>query len=213
MIKAIIFDMDGVISDTQKIHASVEQDIFKQNGINLSVEEITAKYSGVEDHEFFKEIFSDYNVTANVEDIIKKKWINMFSTIEKSIEEIPGTINLIKDCKSKGMKLAVASASPTCFIKLVLEKLNIANQWDAITSAEEVKKGKPDPAVFLLAAKKIGVEPNQCLVIEDGINGMIAAKKAGMKCIGLVKEGKQCPADKIIHDLRNLSWDIIINLF
>ena len=189
-IKAVIFDMDGVISDTQKLHASVEEKLLKKYGIELNSDEITEKYAGVPDKEFFEKIFKDYKVSVDVEKIINEKWKEMINIAKNNIFPIPGIIELVKQLKENRFKLAVASSSPHNFIELVLSELKLEGKFDVIVSAEDVKFGKPNPEIFLLASKNLSVDPSECVVIEDGINGIIAAKRAGMKCILLTRENK-----------------------
>lgn len=210
MIKAVLFDMDGVISDTQHIHAEVETKLLKDYGVDLSAEEITAKYAGYSDDEFYEVVFADYGITkVTMDEAIEEVWKRKFAASRGNILPLPGVQNLISDLKENGFKLAVASASIMEFIELVLSDLNLSDKFDAITSAIEVENGKPAPDIFLLVAKKIGVEPKNCVVIEDSVNGMIAAKKAGMKCIGIVKEKGDYPADLVITSFDELSIEKI----
>ncbi len=129
----------------------------------------------------------------------------MLNLKEGEITPIPGVVELIHKLKEDGFKLAVASASIRPFIKRVLTELNIKQEFDVITSTQDVKRGKPEPDVFLLAAEKLGVKPEHCTVIEDGISRMIAAKKAGMKCIGLIHHKGEYPADIQVDSLCKLS--------
>jgi len=205
-MKAVIFDLDGVISDTNFLQSRVEEALLKEHGINLSYEEITKKYAGMSDKEFFEKVFRDFGKKCNTLQIIKEKWRRIFALTKKEkIKPIKGSKQLIKKLKKAGFKLGVASASEKEFIKLILLKFKILNHFDAITSSREVKKGKPDPEIFLLTAKKLKVNPKDCVVIEDGRLGMIAAKRAGMKCIGLVKnKNERYPVDLLVTDLRKL---------
>lgn len=210
-IKAVIFDMDGVISDTQVIHAKVESEILKEYGIEIHPDEITNRFAGVAISEIFQEIFSDFNKEMPaIEELIKTKWETMERLAKNNVKEIPGTGEFIQSLKILGLPIAVASASRLAFIKLILSELNLIEKFNVISSAEEVKRGKPEPDLFLLAAERLGILPKDCLVIEDGISGMIAAKKAGMKCIGLVRheESKNYPADFLVKDLRDVPTEL-----
>jgi len=206
-MKAVIFDMDGVISDTNFLQSKIEEEILEKCGISLSYKEITEKYAGMSDKEFFTKVCKDFKKRCNVNKLIKEKWKRILAKAKmKKIKPIKGSIRLIKKLKKAGFKLGVASASRKDFIKLVLSQLKILNYFDAITSSTEVKKGKPNPEIYLLTAKKLKVAPKDCIVIEDGKLGMLAAKRAGMKCIGLVKnKNEKYPADKIVSDLTQLT--------
>ncbi|MBI2463409.1 HAD family phosphatase [Candidatus Peregrinibacteria bacterium] len=215
MIRAVIFDMDGVISDTQKIFSSVESEQLKKYGIHVTPEKLEEKYAAMSDRPFYEKIFKDYEKPLpNIETLMQKKWEKMFMLTEKNVEALPGVVKLITDLKNHNFKLAVASASLFNFIENVLQALKIKNMFDSIASSEEVKNGKPAPDVFLLAAKRLEIDPKDCIVIEDSINGMIAAKTAGMKCIGYVRKNtkKQYPADKIIENFSEMNSEKIQKL-
>lgn len=208
-IKAVIFDMDGVISDTQKVHAEVEERLLKKYGINLGAKEITKRFAGVSDREMFRILFAEFNKECpDISQLLNEKWKKMIRMAKGRITEVRGTVHFIYRVSHRGFKLAVASGSRMIFIRKVLKELMLTHCFDAVVSTDEVKNGKPDPAVFLLAAKRLSVEPGECVVIEDGIGGMIAAKNAGMRCIALVREpiqGAAYPADVIVDDLRRIS--------
>lgn len=215
MIKAIIFDLDGVISDTEELQSSVEVGILKKYGIKMSSSEITEKYAGVSEKEWMKKVLDDCGVSVDISIVVKEKWDRLMALKKNSILPIAGAPGLINELKIQKFKLGVASASIMKFIKHVLSELQLEDKFDTITSAEEVEFGKPNPAVFLLTARRLKVQPEECVVIEDGINGMVAAKKAGMKCIGLVSKNgasRTYPADLIVNSLKELTIDQIRRL-
>ncbi len=211
-VEAVIFDMDGVISDTQKIHSHVESLLLFKHGIHLSSDEITKRFSGVQTSKFFKELFDEHKIEVDVSELMMIKWRTMLGTPRKNIKEIPGATKLIADLRRNELPLAVASASIKGFINFVLYNLKVLGAFKEVVSAydDRVKKGKPEPDIFLLAAKRLGVDPEKSLVIEDGISGMIGAKKAGMKCIGLVPNRSwSTPADFNVESLSEITPELI----
>lgn len=204
--KAVIFDMDGVISDTQNMHAAVEEKMLNERGINISADEITKRFAGVSGKEMFSAIFSKYGKEADIDELVQEKRERVFEAAKGNIKEIPGTREFIEFLFKRNIPLAVASASRHKFIDLVLSELGLKDRFKTVVSSEDVKKGKPAPDIFLLAAEKMGVDPKKCIVVEDGVSGMIAARSAGMKCIGLVREDAFMgyPADLIVRDLRDV---------
>lgn len=211
---AIIFDMDGVISDTQKFHAEVESLLLKDFGILMAPDEITKMYAGVADEEMFMELFEKHGIRVNsVKDIVLRKW-DLISQIAKGrITAIPHAVKLIDSLKTQGFKLAIASASTKAFINEVLEALEIRKYFDALVSGQEVKHGKPAPDIFLLAAKRLNVQPEEAVVIEDGRSGMIGASAANMKSIGLVEDiAAGYPATKLVSSLGEVNVGIINQL-
>lgn len=208
IIKAVIFDMDGVVSDTQKLCASIEKEMLEKYGIEISTEEVTRRYAGVSDKDFFRMASNDFGKKIpNVDQAVEEMWERIMKSAKGNISSIPGAKELISQLKNRQFLLGIASSSIIPFIELVLSELGLKDRFDTIVSAEEVERGKPDPAIFLLVAKKLKVRPEECVVIEDGINGMIAARRAGMKCIGLVpkKDQEIYPADILVKDLFEIS--------
>lgn len=206
MNKAVIFDMDGVISDTQKYHSEVESKLLERFHIQISPRELANKYAGVSDEEMFTEIFNKHGTAIkNLPAILAKKWELMRKISKKNIKAIPYALDLVISLKNKGFKLAVTSASRKTYILYILKILGIADKFDVIVSAEEVKRGKPAPDIFLLAVKRLAIRANEVIVIEDGLSGMLGAMKAKIKCIGLVSnKNGHYPATKIVTSLKQL---------
>ncbi len=212
-IRAVIFDMDGVISDTERIHAKIESAIFLSYGIDISEKEITLLYSGTKDGVQFKNEFIKHSVNYSPSEAVRKKWLKMKKIPHDQIISIPGIIDLIN--RLKGYKLGVASGSPTHFVELVLKILGIRDKFRVVSGGDQVSEGKPNPELFLLTAKMLNVDPKNCIVIEDSSNGIKSAKSAGMKCIAITtthhpKELKS--ADKIITSFDELTPAIIQSL-
>lgn len=213
MIQAVIFDMDGVISDTQKLHSLVESKLLQRYGIEISPEEITQKYSGVRTKDFFDELLQKQQLEYDLNALMDEKWKEMEKYAQKSVDAIDGAVNLIKQLSQSQYPLAVASASNLNYVTTVLKSLEIIDYFSYIVSGDMVSKGKPDPESFLLASKKIDVPPENCLVIEDGISGMQAAKDGNMKCVGLVKDiTKSYPTRNIITSLSQITPKYISQL-
>lgn len=213
MITTVIFDMDGVISDTQILHASIESRLLAQQGIYLSSDEITRKYASMRDRDLFQKLFQEHGVSASVDDVVAEKWALMQATVQEVLTPIPYALPLVHQLSSE-FTLGLASSSPPYFIEYVLKRFSIYDRFTAITSSHEVARSKPDPDVFLLAAEKLQKQPAECAVIEDSHNGMLAAKRAEMKCIGYVAKGvkQEYPADVVVDSLGKVSGEMIKEL-
>lgn len=211
MIRAVIFDMDGVISDTQTIYSEVESGVLARYGIAISPDEITKKYAGVSDHQMFGELLDNSETGVNIEAVVQETRNAMEARLQYApILPIGGTQELVYAFHGEGIKLAVASSSRLRFIDRVLTELGLKNKFHAVASGEEVARGKPAPDIFLLAASRLGSAASECVVIEDGISGMIGAKSAGMKCIGLVGDTEgDYPVDMLVKDLRDITLEKI----
>lgn len=205
--------MDGVISDTQKLHAKIESELLGRFGIKITPNELTKKYSGVRTKDFFDELLKQQTKKYDLDKLMKEKFSKMGKLASQSICPIKGSINLIKKFNKKNIPLAVGSSSDMKYVRSVLKKLNIIKYFDAVVSGDMVSRGKPDPEIFLLAASKIKINPKECLVIEDGISGMKAAKIAKMKCIGLVKnKSEKYPTKNLVLSLLEITDDYLKNL-
>jgi len=184
-IQAVIFDMDGVISDTLYHHTLSESHVLKNHGIEVSPKQLGEKYNAMPDNIMFEKIFNEHGKELNYPVIAEEK-LNIFvNLLKKGLLPIPGSLKLIESLLKSNFKLAVASSSPATILDLVLSTLKIKNKFSTITSTEEVANGKPDPDIFLLAAKKLNIPPDNCLVIEDAERGVSAAKAANMKCVAI----------------------------
>lgn len=207
-IKAIIFDMDGVISDTQRANSELEALCLKEHGIEISAEELARKYAGIPERDCAEIIFTAHGKKVDFDKFVEDKLAKLTEFSRGKILAVKGSLELIKNLKENNFKLAVASSSTLEFIDLVLSELKIKNKFDVLTSGQEVKFGKPNPDIFLLTAEKLGLSPSECVVIEDAKNGVIAAKKAGMKCVWLTNqsssEKNECPADITVRSLKKL---------
>lgn len=214
-MKAVIFDMDGVISDTQKIHSRVESELLKGHGVDISPEELSVKYAGLSCRVLFTTEFSKRGIEADIDTVAEEKLKRMMALEDEDIAAVPGAGALIRGLKERGLKLGIASASRRAFVERVLSVTGLKEAFDAIATSEEVDRGKPDPDVFLLCARKLHVESWDCVVIEDGTSGMVAARRAGMKCIGLVREKDptRYPADLLVESLEELTGERIQALY
>jgi len=202
--KAIIWDMDGVISDTQRLHALVESELLARYGIDINPKDMTAKYAGRRTEEVFSELLKEKGaVNYNIDELMREKWERATALLDE-LEPIPGVINLIKEASTQRIPQSVASASGKKYVNAVLTKLGLISYFEAIITGDDISKGKPDPEIFLKAASAMSVKPNDCVVVEDGRSGMTGAKKAGMLCIGLVYDKADYPADILVNSLTKL---------
>lgn len=216
MIKAVIFDMDGVITRTGAIQASAESQVFATVGIHITPEEIVNRYSGWKDIDMFKDMAKRHQIKENIHKLRKKKWEITYKHLSSgSIPAVPGALDLIEKLLKNRYILALASSTNRKFISIIINNLSIKEKFSVVISGDEVKEGKPNPEIFLLTASKLSLVPSTCLVIEDAPSGVKAAKAAGMKCIAITtthprKELKK--ADKIIDSFNELTIEEIGNL-
>ncbi len=212
--KAIIFDMDGVISDTQRLHSESEVEALARFGITCIAHELTIRYSGVPDREMFSDILENHGVSPTfVNDVEQLKWRILNKKIEQGIPLIPNIERLLGEAIACGYRLAVASGAPLHFIHQVISHPVLRDSFEVVVSSEEVPHGKPAPDVFLEAASRLSMEAQDCLVIEDGYNGLVGAGRAGMRCIGIVTDTTNAwPADLLVRSVDDISMEKIAAL-
>ena len=208
-LEAVIFDMDGVLSDTQKLHAQAQSKILEEYGVEMSPEEITRNYAGKPPGTLFRE----ESPASNPMEAHAKKQDVLYELVEREgVEPIEGSQRLVRELEGK-YELAVASSSQPDFIQEVVDSLGVSEYLEVIKSASEVPNGKPAPDVFLQTADELGVKPKDCLVIEDGRSGMKGATEAGMVCIGLFDESGEYPAQETVNSLSELDTQYIKEIY
>ncbi len=183
-IIAVIWDMDGVIADTAPYHLKAWQKVFRKRGVNFTEDDFKHNF-GQRNDAIIKNTLGDQISQTEIDTIAKEKEKTFRKVVKQNLKPLPGAIQLIKSLKQHGFKLALGSSAPIENIRLVIQGLGIDNLFQAIASGREVTEGKPSPLGFLLAAQKLGVEPKNCIVIEDAIAGVTACKRAGMRCIAV----------------------------
>ena len=214
-MKAIIFDMDGVIIDSEPLHFKIEKELIRELGVEITDEEHNS-FVGTTEYHMFSIIKEKYQIEFPIEEMIEKKK-EMFI---ENLDQVPLVENFkdfLLTMHKAGYPMALASSNNKRVIGAVAENFDLKDYIKVFVSADDVKRGKPDPEIFLTAAEKLGIPPASCLVIEDARNGVKAAKAAGMRCIGLqnLNSGNQdlSEADLVIGNFNELNLDIIKGLF
>lgn len=206
---AVIWDLDGVIVDTAAHHFSSWRDVLKKRGVDFSYEEFRHTF-GMRNHEIIGKILGDSISHKDMQSIASEKELAFRSQITGDLKVLPGVMKLLADLKNNNYKMALATSAPMENVKAILGAIGITEYFDAIISDEDVKKGKPDPEVFIKAAVRLGVKIPNCLVIEDSIAGIEAARRAGMKCIAVSithPAEKLSQADFVVSSLEQVDKD------
>lgn len=184
-IKAVIFDMDGVIINSEPYWVKAETKIFKEVGVDfLALENHKTVGLRIDEvvHYWYKKL--QWKGLSS-DEIVSKIIQEMVHNIRLYGESLPGLIEVLKALKSKNILIGLASSSPSILIEETLKKLNIKQYFDHIQSAEKLNYGKPHPEVYITTAKNLNIDPLECLVIEDSLNGIIAGKAAKMTVVAI----------------------------
>lgn len=207
MIKAVIFDLDGVLVTTDELHFAAWKSLAERIGIKNFTRADNARQRGVSRMASLEVVleksdrkFSDEEKSAFAEEK-NRIYVNSLSGLSKS-DVLPGVFDFIDHIRSKGIKIAVGSASKNT--PLILEKTNLAPCFDAVSCGLDTTRSKPDPEVFLIAAQKLGINPGDCAVIEDSNAGIEAAKAGGMYAVAIGAAEHDPKADISIGSLESL---------
>jgi beta-phosphoglucomutase len=183
-VKAIIFDMDGVLVNSEPHHVIIEKQLFSQLNLTISKEEHRS-YMGKSSEQMWSEIIRNHKLSDTAEELAGKNTdiiIRYFSDLPE-IELMPGIKKLLESLYQKGIPMAVASSSDAQAIEIILSRTGLSNYFLYKVSSSLVANGKPEPDIYLFTAGLLGVKPEECLVVEDSNNGMKAAKAANMLCV------------------------------
>lgn len=217
MLKAIILDMDGLLIDSEPLWRRVEVSVFNELGVPLT-EERCLETTGLRSDEVVEYWFSRYPwQAAPISEVAARLVREVIKLIQEEGRSKEGVENLFQILKNLNYKIAVASSSPTDLINVVVSKLGLAAALSAVHSAEHELYGKPHPGVYITAAEKLGVRPEECLAFEDSVNGIIAAKAARMRCIAAPDPPSRsrrefCLADLTLDSLEQVTEQMIQDL-
>jgi beta-phosphoglucomutase len=224
MLKAIIFDFDGVIADTEPLHLKAFQLTLEEDGITLSEEEYNDNYLAYDDKTFFKELLKDRNIEhdgAIVSDYINRKSGHFNNVLRGNILILEGVPDFISKISGKYL-LSIGSGALRDEIVEILESVDLKKHFDIIVSADEVVNCKPDPEVYLKVLGQLNdlgsaqISADECLVIEDSISGIKAAHSAGMKCLAITNSYSAedlSKAELVTDSLKSVSISQIEDLF
>lgn len=210
-VQAIVFDMDGVIIDTEPLSNLVFDQMMAERGLSVS-EEIHRDFVGNKTSRKWAFLQEMYGFAGDVKALTREsdqRYLDML--VRADLNPIEGLIDLVDSFLTRNFKITVASSSSRYNIRLVLDKFDLLNRFEGFVSGEDVKQTKPNPDIFLMAADRLDVSPENCLVIEDSKNGVTAARAAGMQVIGFQNpnSGNQdlSQAHLIVQQLRDiLDW-------
>lgn len=208
-MKAFIFDMDGVIIDSEPIHSQVIKEFLNNHHYSITDKELD-QYVGMTSTAVFSILKQKYQLPGSAEDLTIEHMEEFKHYIKNHhIQPIAGIKQLLAKLQKQNIPTAIASSSPLDVIEFVADDFKITHYFSFLVSGENVPKGKPAPDIYLETAKKLNLNPADCVVLEDSKNGSIAAKTAGMYCIGFANpnSGNQdlSIADTIIHRIDDIN--------
>jgi HAD superfamily hydrolase (TIGR01509 family) len=212
--KAILWDMDGVLADTTPLHFATWEQILHEEGIAFDRQQFQKIY-GLKNHDLIPFLAGKPMESHSIERIASRKELAFRQRLPGNLLPLPGVVDWLMRFQSWGCKQAVASSAPPENVEALVNELGIRTYFDSLVTPGELP-GKPDPAVFLLAASQLGVSPRKCLVIEDSIPGVEAARRAAMRCVAVATTNPPqvlTGADIVVTTMAQLTEIQVLALF
>lgn len=214
MIRGVIFDMDGVLCDSEPLIAEAAGRMFKQrHGLDVTAEDFKP-FVGAGEDRFLGGVAEKYGHRLEMPGDKDTTYAIYLDIIRGRLTPLPGAVSFIAACRARGLRLAVATSADQVKLEGNLKEIGVPRStFDACVSGSEVARKKPEPDIFLAAAERLGLAPAECLVVEDAPNGVRAAKAAGMRCLGLTTtfsaaQLRASGADWIAPDLAHVPADV-----
>jgi beta-phosphoglucomutase len=215
MIRGILFDMDGVLVDSEEYICKAATEMFREFGIQATPEDFVP-FVGMGENSYLGGVAQKYSLII---DIVKLK-ARTYEIYEKvargKINPLPGAIEFVRQCREDGFLLALATSADRVKMEINLREIGLSERdFDATINGLEVERKKPFPDIYVAAAAKLGLAPGECLVVEDAVSGVRAAKAAGCRCLALETSFKQdelSEADLVFNTLADLPGDFLNNI-
>jgi len=182
--KAFIFDMDGTLVDNMHVHTEAWGTLLRENGVEMDAHKFLVATAGKTNREILPTVFGELS-EERITELAKRKETLYREAYLPIRKPVVGLVEFLTEAHELGIKMAVATAASNPNMEFILDGLDLRRFFGAITTATDVTVGKPDPAMFLVSAEKLGMEPKNCIVFEDAIGGFEAAHRAGMISIGI----------------------------
>ncbi len=185
MLEGVIFDMDGVLVDSEPFICEAAVRVFAERGLTVCPEDFVP-FVGAGEDRYIGGVAENYGFTLDIQQAKARTYEIYAEIVRGRLKALPGVREFISKARARGLKLALASSADRVKININLSEMGLPlDTFDAIVSGQDVVKKKPDPEIFLAAAARLRLIPGQCLVVEDAVNGTSAAKAAGMRCLAL----------------------------
>ncbi len=215
MPKGVIYDLDDLMVNSDPLHLEAWNILLKEYG--HSFDELPAhaghSFIGMRVSDILKEIAEHFKLEVEFDVLYRKRTSIFLELVKKKLQPMPGLFVSLEFFKKNKFKIAMASSGAKKYIDLVLKKFKLSGYFDVIVTGDDVKHGKPNPEIFLLASKKLRLNPKDTVVLEDATKGVEAAKSAGCKCVAVFNLNTPAQdhskADKIINSLSDIDIDLV----
>lgn len=210
-LRAVLWDLDGTLADSGDYHWRSWRDTMQAEGLTVTYEQFLESFGQKNDRILATWLGPDASPEQIVRIADAKEALYRHFARTEGLVALPGAVEWVERMRTEGWRQAIASSAPRENVIVMLEAVGLASLMDAVISAEDVTRGKPDPQVFLMAAERVGVPPERCIVVEDAAAGIEAARRAGMRSVG-VNARTVLPADLYVRSLSDLPGDAFTRL-
>ncbi|MCC6729454.1 MAG: HAD family phosphatase [Chthonomonadales bacterium] len=205
-VRAVLFDLDGVLIDSSSFHRESWTKLGSEIGFQMT-DAVFWETFGMPNRQIFPLLFGRALPEAEASALSERKEELFRALARGRLQALPGAIDLLRSLKESGFRLALGSSTPRSNVDVILETLGVACLFDGTVTADDVTHGKPNPEVFLTAAARVAVPPERCVVVEDAVVGVEAARAAGMRCLAVTTTHpaeRLAAADRIVAGLAGL---------
>jgi HAD superfamily hydrolase (TIGR01509 family) len=216
MIKGAVFDFDGVLVDSHQVHKRAWRRFLQLVGKTVSEEDLQIVLDGRKREDILRHFLGDISPELIISYGHLKE--QLFREGAGDVQTVDGLVGFLEDLEDSGLTMGVASSGSRSRVTFLLDRLDLTKHFQVVVTGDEVKKGKPDPAIFLAAARALEEDPAELLAFEDAVSGVQSAKSAGMKCIGVAQPNRapilfHAGADEVVPDFRFLSYSKVQQMF
>ena len=212
MIKAVLFDMDGVLVESEKFINQAGVEMFRERGFNVDPDDFL-QFTGMGENRYLGGVAEKHNIPFDVETDKKRTYEIYAALVRGKLKPLPGVIEFIEKCKTKGLRIAVATSADQVKMEINLREIKIPVETsDTTVNGLEIENKKPSPDIFLKAAERLDIDPEKCLVVEDAVSGVEAGKAAGARVLGLTTtftDEDLSHADWIAKDLSDAPDEVL----
>jgi beta-phosphoglucomutase len=216
MLGGVIFDFDGVVADSHPLHIAAWKAFLLSRNKDVNDADLSFVREGAKREEILRSFLGELTPEQVVSYGAKKD--KLFQVRARELQLVRGFANFLAELDSAGLPCGVATSGSRARVEQALAAFDLRNRFRAVVTGDEVERGKPDPALFLLAAQALQIDPSSILVFEDAVAGVLAAKNAGMKCVGIAASGRelslqQAGADLVMNDFAATTLNDLRPLF
>jgi HAD superfamily hydrolase (TIGR01509 family) len=212
MIKGVLFDMDGVLVDSEHFICKAAVMMFRELGIDVSPQDFQP-FVGMGENRYLGGVAEQRGIKMDIEQVKARTYEIYENIVRGKLSPLPGAHEFISKCRNKGLKLALATSADSIKMEVNLKEIGLSrDSFQTIITGLDVKKKKPFPDIYLKAAKRLGVKPGDCLVVEDAVSGIEAAKAAGCRCLAVTSSFDAAAlkeADWICDSLTNVPEEVL----